>query len=159
MTITSNTSNFQNYFSTQHQDKSSKSQKSDAVKSFEDLSLSEKELVSKLQARDTEVKAHEAAHKAAGGGLAGSASYSYEKGPDGKIYAVGGEVPIAFQEGQTPQETITNARQVKAAALAPTNPSSQDYAVASSATVMELKAQQELLKEMQAQLRGEKAYK
>ncbi len=122
------------------------------------LSPDEKQLVAKLQARDTEVRAHEAAHQAAGGGLAGGASFTYERGPDGKMYAVGGEVPIAFKEGSTPEETIANARQVKAAAMAPANPSPQDYAVASSATTMELKAQQELLKEKMQGLQGQKEY-
>ena len=42
-----------------------------------------------LKATDTEVKAHENAHKAAAGGLRTSApNYEYETGPDGKKYAV-----------------------------------------------------------------------
>ena len=122
------------------------------------LSPEEKQLIAKLQSRDLEVRAHEAAHQAAGGGLAGGASFEYQRGPDGKMYAVGGEVPIAFKEGSTPEETIANARQIKAAAMAPANPSPQDYAVASSATMMELKAQQELLKEKMQELQGQKEY-
>ena len=122
------------------------------------LSPEEKQLVAKLQARDTEVCAHEAAHQAAGGGLVGGASFSYQRGPDGKMYAVGGEVPIAFKEGSTPEETIANARQVKAAAMAPANPSPQDYSVASSATTMELKAEHKLLKEKMLELQGQKEY-
>jgi len=134
------------------------SSKSKAQKSYEELTPSEKQVVSELQARDTEVKAHEAAHQAAGAGLAGGASFSYEKGPDGKMYAIGGEVPISFKEGKNPKETIANARQVKAAALAPANPSPQDYAVANTATMMELKAQQQLQKELQTQKEGLKIY-
>ena len=122
------------------------------------LSPEEKQQVTKLQARDTEVRAHEAAHQAAGGGLAGGASFEYQRGPDGKMYAVGGEVPITFKEGSTPQETIANAKQVKSAAMAPANPSPQDYSVASSATMMELKAQQELVKEKKKEIEGTKAY-
>ncbi len=74
------------------------------------------------------------------------------------MYATGGEVPISFKKGRTPQETIANARQVKAAAMAPANPSPQDYSVANTATMMELKAQQELVKQMQEELQGKKAY-
>ena len=74
------------------------------------------------------------------------------------MYAVEGEVPIAFKEGSTPQETLANAKQIKAAAMAPANPSSQDYAVAGSATMMELKAQQELLREKMQELWGQKEY-
>ncbi len=139
-------------------EKSDKKEDTKTQKSFQELSSQEKQLVSKLQARDSEVRAHEAAHQAAGAGLAGGASFEYQKGPDGKMYAVGGEVPISFKEGSTPQETIANARQVKAAAMAPANPSPQDYSVANTATMMELKAQQELVKQMQEQLKGSKAY-
>ena len=123
-----------------------------------ELSDDAKQAVTQLQARDTEVRAHEAAHQAAGGGMTGGASYTYEKGPDGRMYAVGGEVSISTKGGSTPEETIANARQVQAAAMAPANPSGQDFAVASSAKVMEMKAQQELAKEQQEKMRGEKTY-
>ena len=152
MKITSSLNNLYHY-----QEVSNNKQKT-ASKTLDELSMDERALLNKLQARDSEVKAHEAAHKAVGGALAGSASYSYQKGPDGKMYAIGGEVPISMKEGQTPQETLTNARVIKAAALAPANPSAQDYAVASAATVMELKAQQEILKQTQAKLEAKKSY-
>lgn len=121
-------------------------------KQQDDLTPAEKQQVAKLQATDTEVRAHEAAHQAAGGGLSGAASLSYTRGPDGKMYAVAGEVPISMEEGSTPQETITNAQKVQAAAMAPSNPSPQDYSVASSARVMEMKARQQLAKEQQQEL-------
>ena len=123
-----------------------------------ELSLDEKRLVKDLQARDTEVKAHEAAHQAAGGGMTGAASFSYQQGPDGKMYAIGGEVSIATKGGSTPQEKIANARQIQAAAMAPANPSGQDFAVAASAKMMEIKAQQELVKLQQEKLDGTKSY-
>jgi hypothetical protein len=123
-----------------------------------ELTEDEKRLVKDLQARDSEVKAHEAAHQAAGGGMTGAASFSYQQGPDGRMYAIGGEVSISTKGGSTPQETIANARQVQAAAMAPANPSGQDFAVAASAKMMEMKAQQELVKEQQAKMQGEKEY-
>jgi hypothetical protein len=101
-------------------------------------------VVSKLSARDTAVRAHEAAHQAAAGGLGGAASFSYETGPDGKRYAVGGEVPVALRSGRTPQETIANAQTVRSAALAPADPSPQDLAVAAQASQMEAQARQEI---------------
>jgi hypothetical protein len=134
------------------------SDKKSLQKSDDELLEDEKRVISELQARDSEVRSHEAAHQAAGGGLAGGASFSYQKGPDGKMYAVGGEVPITLKKGQTPQETIANARQIKAAALAPAKPSPQDYAVANTAVMMELKAQQEVIKEQQSKLEGKKGY-
>jgi len=54
------------------------------------LSPDEERLVTDLQARDAEVKTHEAAHQAAGAGMTGAASYTYQQGPDGKMYAIGG---------------------------------------------------------------------
>ena len=123
-----------------------------------ELSEDQKRAISQLQARDSEVRAHEAAHQAAGGGMTGGASYTYQKGPDGRMYAIGGEVSISTKGGSTPQEEMANARQVQAAAMAPANPSGQDYAVATSAKVMEMKAQQELAKEEAAKMRGEKDY-
>lgn len=99
-----------------------------------------------LQSIDRDVKAHEAAHQAAGGGLAGAASFSYTRGPDNQMYAVAGEVPIRMQQGRTPEETIANARQIAAAAMAPTNPSPQDYKVAANATKMEFEARAEAMK-------------
>lgn len=115
------------------------------------LSAQEQTVVRQMQARDREVRAHEQAHVAAGGQHAGGASYSYETGPDGKRYAVGGEVPIDTSEEATPQATIQKARIVRKAALAPAKPSAADRQVASKATAMEQKARQELQEEKQEQ--------
>ncbi|WP_244899052.1 putative metalloprotease CJM1_0395 family protein [Chromobacterium violaceum] len=103
--------------------------------------------VEDLRARDTDVRRHEAAHQAAGGALAGAASFTYQQGPDGKQYAIGGEVPIQISQGGTPQETIRNAQTVRAAALAPSDPSGQDRAVAAEATQMEQQARMQLLQQ------------
>ena len=116
-----------------------------------ELSDEEKQQVAELKQRDAEVKAHEAAHLAAAGGLArGGASYEYQKGPDGNAYAVGGEVSIdtATVKGDA-EATIAKAQQVRSAALAPANPSSQDYKVAAAASQMEAQARQELAKQQQ----------
>ena len=125
----------------------------------QELSEDEKRLVKDLQARDSEVKAHESAHQAAGGGNTGPASFSYQQGPDGKMYAIGGEVSISIKGGATPQEQMANARSVIAAAMAPSDPSSQDFAVANSARVMEMKAQQKLAKEQQQKNLGQDSYR
>ena len=126
--------------------------------SKEKLSPDEERLVRDLQSRDSEVRAHEAAHQAAGGGMTGAASYTYQQGPDGKMYAIGGEVSITMKSDSTPEETIANARQIAAAAMAAGNPSPQDYAVASSARVMEMKAQQQLAREQQEELLVHETY-
>ncbi|AJC85649.1 putative metalloprotease CJM1_0395 family protein [Campylobacter sp. RM16704] len=110
--------------------------------------LSEEEIrqVRELERIDREVKAHEAAHMAAGGGLAGGASYGYTRGPDNKMYAIEGEVPIRMQKGNTPEETIANAMQIIAAAMAPADPSPQDYKVAANAMQMQNDARMEQAK-------------
>jgi len=102
-----------------------------------------KQEIFKLKEIDAHVKNHEAAHKAAGGEFAGSASYTYKVGPDGKKYAVAGEVPITIKKGKTPDETIANMEKVKAAALAPADPSPQDLKVAATASSIENQAKME----------------
>ncbi len=135
-----------------------KAQETKKESSSDELSEGEEELVKELQARDTEVRAHEAAHQAAGGGMTGAASYTYQQGPDGKMYAIGGEVSISMSSGSSPQEAIANARQIAAAAMAAGDPSPQDHAVASSARVMEMKALQQLAKEEQEEALGQDTY-
>lgn len=102
-----------------------------------------KQTVERLKRTEEKVKAHEAAHKAAGGNLAGSASYSYTQGPDGRSYITGGEVQIDVSAGRTPEETIARMQQVIRAALAPADPSGQDRAVAAQAANQMAQAQQE----------------
>jgi hypothetical protein len=116
------------------------------------LTPEDKQVVSRLVARDSAVRAHEAAHQAAARGLGGAASFSYETGPDGRRYAVGGEVPVSIRPGRTPRETIANAQVVRSAALAPADPSSQDMAVAAQATQIEAEARQQIT---QSRVRGD----
>ena len=101
--------------------------------------------IEKLKQRDTEVRQHELAHLSAAGGLATSGpSYTYQRGPNGVNYAVGGEVNIDTSPGATPEETIARARTIQAAALAPAEPSGQDRAVAARAQQLEQQARAEL---------------
>ncbi len=101
--------------------------------------------IQSLKRRDREVRAHEAAHVAAGGGyIRGGTSFSYQTGPDGKRYAVGGEVGIDTSAvPDNPQATIAKMQQVRAAALAPASPSGQDRAVAAQAARAESQARVE----------------
>jgi hypothetical protein len=109
------------------------------------LSESDQQVVNRLQARDRVVRAHESAHMAAGSGLiTHGASFTYETGPDGKRYAVGGEVGIDVSQGRTPEETLARAEHLRAAALAPTDPSAQDRQVASQADRMAMEARMEM---------------
>ena len=104
--------------------------------------------LAELKKRDAEVKAHEAAHASTGGQLASSPSYSFDLGPDGQQYAVAGEVQIDLSPVPgDPQATIIKMQQVKAAALAPSEPSSADRQVAAEAARRITEAQAELAKE------------
>lgn len=139
-------------------EKDQEKQSKETSKTTDELNEDEKKVVRDLQSRDSEVKAHEAAHQAAGGGMTGAASYSYQQGPDGKMYAIVGEVSISMKSGSSPEENVRNARQIIAAAMAPGNPSPQDYSVASSAKVMEMKALQQIAKQQQEEISGKETY-
>jgi hypothetical protein len=108
---------------------------------------SENAQVQKLTQRDREVRAHEQAHIAAGGRyVVSGANYSFQRGPDGKLYAVGGEVSIDTSEVPgDPEATIRKMRQIRAAALAPADPSAQDRAVAAKAGQIEAEARREAI--------------
>ena len=98
------------------------------------LTEAEQREVEKLKARDREVRAHEQAHATVGGSVTGPPQYTFTKGPDGKQYAVGGEVSVDSSPVQgNPEATIRKMELVKRAALAPSNPSSQDRRVAAEA--------------------------
>lgn len=102
-------------------------------------------VLTKLKARDSHVRDHEAAHIAAGSGyVRGGASYSYQKGPDGRAYAVGGEVGIDTSPlPGKPEETAAKMVAVRAAAMAPSDPSAADLAVAAAASLAEAQARAE----------------
>jgi hypothetical protein len=102
--------------------------------------------IDQLAQRDTEVKTHEQAHAAVGGSLAQSPSYQYEKGPDGRRYAVDGEVNIDVStvDGDA-QATLSKMQKVYAAAMAPVEPSMADIRVAAQALQNMNEAKKELI--------------
>lgn len=110
-----------------------------------EISPEEKKEIEQLQKTDQKVRAHEQAHLAAGAGLVrGGATFEYTRGPDGKMYAVGGEVKIDISPvNGKPEETIRKMQNVISAALAPVDPSPQDRAVATIARNIQAKAQME----------------
>jgi hypothetical protein len=121
------------------------------------LTAEDEAIVRELQQRDAEVRRHEQAHAAAGGRFAGPPSYEYQRGPDGRLYAVGGEVSIdASPVAGDPEATIAKAQQVRRAALAPSQPSPQDRRVAAEAQQQIAQARADLRTE-QAAARAEEA--
>ncbi|MFP4392172.1 MAG: putative metalloprotease CJM1_0395 family protein [Desulfohalobiaceae bacterium] len=119
------------------------------VSSDQELSPSERARLRKLQQRDREVRAHEQAHIAAGGPyVQGGANLELRLGPDGKFYAVGGEVSMDSSKIHgDPEATLEKAKILRRAALAPARPSAQDLQVAALAANMILEARQEIRQE------------
>ncbi len=85
------------------------------------------------------IYAHEMAHKNAGGVFAGA--ISIERNAEG--IPVSGHVPIQMPtlDKTNPQKTIDHANTVISAALAPSDPSGQDYKVANQAAQIKMQAQ------------------
>ncbi|WP_263144461.1 putative metalloprotease CJM1_0395 family protein [Pseudomonas sp. RIT-PI-AD] len=105
----------------------------------------EQQQIAELANRDRDVRNHEQAHAAVGGAYAGAPSYTYERGPDGRTYAVGGEVSINVgASADDPETTLRKMISVQAAALAPADPSSQDLSVAARASAQAARARMEL---------------
>jgi len=118
------------------------------------LTEEEQKKVEKLKRRDAEVRSHEQAHATAGGPYAGAPRLQFTRGPDGKFYAVAGEVSIDTSAiPGNPQATIRKMQQVKRAALAPHEPSSQDRRVAAEADRKMLQARQEIREQENAEMK------
>ena len=119
------------------------------------LTEAEEEQVRELKARDTEVRRHEEAHARVGGQYAGQPTYSFQTGPDGKRYAVGGEVSIDIAPiPDDPQATIAKMDVVIAAALAPAEPSGQDRKVAAQAARQRVEASADLAEQRAERFNG-----
>lgn len=110
-----------------------------------ELTLEQQEELLQLQQRDQEVRVHEQQHASVGGQHTGAPSYEYETGPDGKQYVVEGEVSVDLSPvAGDPMATIEKMQQVKAAALAPAEPSQADKNAATRAEQLILEARAEL---------------
>lgn len=114
-----------------------------------ELTEEEKRMVRELAERDAEVRRHEQAHLMTAGPYAlGGPHYTYQVGPDGKRYAVGGEVQVDMSEVEgNPEETLRKAMRLQQAALAPADPSAADRQVAMRAATMAQEARQEIAEE------------
>jgi hypothetical protein len=122
------------------------------VQETSQLTQKEQAQVRELQQRDREVRAHEAAHRAAAGGMVSGGSYSYQTGPDGKNYAVAGEVSISGSHAGSPQEQLRQAETIRRAALAPADPSPQDRMVAAQASAIAFQARAEIRAEQRQEM-------
>lgn len=109
------------------------------------LTAEQLRIVRELQAIDRRVREHEAAHLRAGRGVVTSgANFSYVYGPDGRQYAVSGEVGIDTSPERKPEANIDKGERIQAAALAPRDPSEQDYRVAAVGAQLESRGRADL---------------
>ncbi|MEM6639823.1 MAG: putative metalloprotease CJM1_0395 family protein [Pseudomonadota bacterium] len=113
------------------------------------LTDDEQRQVEELKERDREVRAHEQAHLAAAGQYArGGIRYTFERGPDGRSYAVGGEVSVDTSKvAGDPEATLRKAQTLRRAALAPAEPSSRDRSVAADMSRMAAEARLEIARQ------------
>lgn len=145
----------QNDISKADQENYSSPTQSDPESKTANLNPQQLQELEKLKTRDLEVRQHEHAHLAVAGQYAsGGASFTYEKGPDGTKYAVGGEVPIDISKESSPEATILKMQVIKRAALAPASPSSADRMIASQADAKASQARQEINAQQNQDVQG-----
>lgn len=112
------------------------------------LTEEEREEIERLRKRDRTVRAHENAHRAAAGRYARGIHYEYERGPDGKMYAVGGSTQIDTSIPSDPAQAYQKAKTLEAAATAPgSNLSDSDRRLAAAARGMAAQAAKEMAQE------------
>ena len=86
------------------------------------------------------IYAHELAHKMAGGSLAGS--IVIENNAQGIPVAGHVDIKMPALNNKNPKQTISDAKTVINSAMAPSDPSQQDYKVANEARILLNKAQE-----------------
>ncbi len=122
---------------------------SDRIGFSRELTSEQRKLVERLRQIDAQVREHEAAHLRNGSGVVTSgASFSYTYGPDGKTYAVGGEVGIDTSPERQPEANIDKGRAIQTTALAPRDPSPQDFRVASVGGQLESRGRSDLAEQV-----------
>jgi hypothetical protein len=101
--------------------------------------------VQELSDHEREVRAREMARAATAGPLArGATSYTYQVGPDGRLYAVSAETRLDTTEVTgDPEATLRKAEQIQQAA------SSDDRGAAAVAAAMAARARQELARQQE----------
>jgi hypothetical protein len=119
------------------------------------LTENQRRQLATLEEQDRAIRRHEEAHRAAAGGLVrGGISYRYRVGPDGKRYAVHGDVDIDLTAEASPEATIRKMQRARRAATAPASPSPQDRAIAALARQREDRAREALREERIESARG-----
>ncbi|WP_374308143.1 putative metalloprotease CJM1_0395 family protein [Dongia sp.] len=125
------------------------------------LSEADRRIIAELQQRDREVRNEEQRHAATAGQFGGQPQYVFKRGPDGKLYAVEGKVPINVNVSGTLEDQEKALRRVQAAAVSVQSPSSGDTrAVAGAAAALVAQdGKQPQSSEAERRQQAEKAYR
>lgn len=117
-----------------------------------ELTPAQQRQVRELERTERKVREHEQAHLSAGRELITSGpNYSYTYGPDGRQYVTAGEVGIDTSPESKAEANIDKGRRIQITALAPADPSPQDYRVASVGSQLESQGRTDLVREQQEQ--------
>lgn len=91
-------------------------------------------VLDKFKARDSEVKVHEQLH-ASLGTTTTPINYSYQTGPDGKLYASGGHVRFDTSIPKDEAQALVKLEELKKASSAPEGLSHADASIAQTANL------------------------
>ena len=91
-------------------------------------------VLEKFKRKDAEVRSHEQIH-ASIGHTTTPISYTYQQGPDGKMYAVGGSVRLDTSIPEDPKAAAFKLDQIQRAASAPTDTSGADNKIANQSNL------------------------
>jgi len=91
-------------------------------------------VLEKFKSSDSEIRTHEQAH-AASGHTTTPISYKYQTGPDGNLYAVGGEVRLDTSLPSDPKAAAFKLSQIQESATAPSGLSSADVQISIQANL------------------------
>lgn len=93
-----------------------------------------KRVLEKFKNTDSNIRAHEQSH-AASGNTTSPISYRYQTGPDGKLYAVGGEVRLDTSLPRDPEAARFKLSQIQNAASSPSHMSGADAQISIQANL------------------------
>lgn len=91
-------------------------------------------VLEKFKNKDAEIRTHEQVHASIGHTTA-PISYSYQQGPDGKMYAVGGSVRLETSIPDDPKAAAFKLDMLQKAASAPSHTSGADNTIASQSNL------------------------
>lgn len=91
-------------------------------------------VLEKFKQADANIRSHEQIHATIGQTTA-PISYNYQKGPDGKMYAVGGSVKLDVSLPDDPKAAAFKLDQIEKAAMGPSDPSGADTTIATQSNL------------------------